>query len=371
MPDRLQDVRYELALASRRTRQHESGDVRAADEEHETDRAHENEDQSPSAAHGFVVHRRHRNRQTCDDVPNGRGIVIEKRGNEARELGARLLDRDARLQPGDDRTVVHHAECLPFERHEHFERPRADTLLDNADSRHRLAGEITALANEHRVAVVHGGGKQMTRFLEERGVESKFVNALRVTTDDLLDAVLKIFAGSVNAELVSAFRNAGAQPVGLSGLDAGLVDAEPLDPALGHVGRPVRADARLLDLLTQSGYLPVVACVAGDPQGRAFNVNGDQMAATCAAAFGVTKLMFLTDVEGVRDAQGVRPVLTAAEAASLIETGVAVGGMQAKLNAALFAMAQGVSEIVIGPGACPGIIPKLAAGAEIGTRLVA
>ena len=100
------------------------------------------------------------------------------------------------------------------------------TLLDTPDSRLRLAR--------------HGGGKQMTRFLAERGVESRFVNGLRVTTPEVIDAVLKVFAGSVNAELVTAFRAAGAQPVGLSGLDAGLVDADLLNPELGQVGQPVR-----------------------------------------------------------------------------------------------------------------------------------
>src|SRR5579872_5611411 len=134
------------------------------------------------------------------------------------------------------------------------------SLLDCESSRTRLAEEISRTLERHSIVVVHGGGKQMTRFLAERGIESRFVNGLRVTTDDVLDAVVKIFAGSVNAELVSALRAAGASPVGLSGLDAGLVDAEVLDPALGHVGHPVRSDARLLGVLLAAGYLPVVAC---------------------------------------------------------------------------------------------------------------
>src|SRR5689334_2518195 len=154
----------------------------------------------------------------------------------------------------------------------------------------------------------------MTRFLAERGVESRFVNGLRVSTPEVIDAVLKVFAGSVNAELVTAFRAAGAQPVGLSGLDAGLVDAEILNPELGQVGKPVRSDARLLDLLTGESYLPVVACVAGDASGAVYNVNADQMAVACAAAFAAESLLFLTDVEGVRDKFGkILAVLTAEE----------------------------------------------------------
>jgi acetylglutamate kinase len=244
------------------------------------------------------------------------------------------------------------------------------SLLDCVDTRERLAREISEITKRTQAVVVHGGGKQMNRFLQERGIESRFVNGLRVTTPEVLDAVLKVFAGSVNAGLVSAFRKAGARPVGLTGLDAGLVDAEPLNPELGHVGKPVRSDPRLLELLTGSGYLPVVACVAGDAQGAAYNVNGDQMAAACAAAFGAEKLLFLTDVNGVRDGSGtIRPRLTAAEAAALIHDGVATGGMQAKLEAALNALAHEVREIVIAPGACPGIVGRLMANDVIGSRI--
>lgn len=245
------------------------------------------------------------------------------------------------------------------------------TLLDSAASRDRLTCEIAAAAREHQIVVVHGGGKQMTRFLEERGIESRFVNGLRVTTDQVLDAVLKIFAGSVNTELVASFRKAGARPVGLSGVDAGLVDAEPLDPALGHVGRPVRSDPRLLELLTGSGYLPVVACVAGDVSGAAYNVNGDQMAAACATGYKAEKLIFLTDVGGVRAADGVvRPVLSSADATGLIRDGIASGGMQAKLEAAFSALQSGIEEIRIAPGSYPGIITKTIANEAIGTRMV-
>ena len=245
------------------------------------------------------------------------------------------------------------------------------TLLDATDSRERLAREITELARQDQVVVVHGGGKQMTRFLADRGVESKFINGLRVTTPDVIDAVLKVFAGSVNAQLVTAFRVAGALPVGLSGLSAGLVDAIQLSPELGQVGKPVSSDGRLLNVLVGAGYLPVVACVAGDAKGAIYNVNGDQMAVACAAGFQADKLIFLTDVEGVRDESGnTRPQLTATEATDLIRNGVATGGMQAKLEAALGALSQGVSQVLIAPGVRPGIVASLSAGQAVGTRIV-
>ena len=247
------------------------------------------------------------------------------------------------------------------------------TLLDGTESRDRLAREIAAVVESGAQAVVvHGGGKQMTRFLAERGVESRFVNGLRVTTPEVLDAVLKVFAGSVNHELVSALNRAGARAVGLSGIDACLVEAVQMDPALGAVGRVTRANAELLDLLTAAGFLPVVACVAGDRDGNVYNVNADQMAVACAAGFGADRLIFLTDVDGVLDAnKNIRGDLTAAECAQLIAAGVATGGMQAKLNAAAGALEGGVGQVQIAPGARPGVLAQVLAGEPVGTRLVA
>jgi acetylglutamate kinase len=250
------------------------------------------------------------------------------------------------------------------------------TLLDDADSRRRLARELAAAARRDSIVVVHGGGKQMTRYLTERGVESRFVNGLRVTTPEILDAVLKVFAGTVNTELVAALRTEGASPVGLTGVDAGLVDAEPLNPDLGQVGRPVSSDARVLEVLVREGFLPVVACVAGDSSGRLYNVNADQMAVACACAFGARKLIFLTDVDGVRDASGIiRPVLAAEEARDLIRSGIATGGMQAKLEAALSPLAEpthnNVVAVHICPGTYPGILEAIFQGEAVGTRLLA
>jgi acetylglutamate kinase len=247
------------------------------------------------------------------------------------------------------------------------------TLLDVPESRLRLAREIAAAAaqRDSRIVVVHGGGKQMTRFLAERGVESRFVNGLRVTTPEVIDAVLKVFAGSVNAELVTAFRAAGTRPVGLSGLDAGLVDAELLNPDLGQVGKPARSDPSLLNILTGKSYLPVVACVAGDNQGNVYNVNADQMAVACAVSFKAESLVFLTDVEGVRDKQGaVCPTITCDQARTLLQEGVATGGMEAKLEAAMDALNKGVGQVLIAPGALPGVVGMLLSGQTVGTRLI-
>ncbi len=242
------------------------------------------------------------------------------------------------------------------------------TLLDEDTSRSRLAGELATVSEQ--LVVVHGGGKQMTRFLAERGVESKFVGGLRVTTPEVLDAVLKVFAGSVNHQLVAALVAAGCEAVGLSGIDACLTEAVQWSPELGAVGRPVRSNARLLHVLTDAGYLPVVACVAGDRQGRIYNVNADQMAAACADGFRADRLIFLTDVVGVLDAdKRIIPELSRAASEKLIADGVATGGMQAKLEAAHRALDGGVPQVCIAPGAEPNVVARILAGENIGTRI--
>jgi acetylglutamate kinase len=175
----------------------------------------------------------------------------------------------------------------------------------------------------------------------------------------------------VNHELVAAINRAGAAAVGLSGIDAYLVEAEPMDPALGAVGRVTGSNPALLNLLAANGYVPVVACVAGDRAGNIYNVNADQMAVACAAGFGATQLIFLTDVEGVLDAsKRIRRSLTAPQSRQLIADGVATGGMQAKLNAALAALAAGVEQVRIAPGAAENALARVLAGEEIGTKMV-
>lgn len=246
------------------------------------------------------------------------------------------------------------------------------TLLDAPETCHALAAQIAAAKKAgYECVVVHGGGKQMTRFLDERGIASRFVNGLRVTTPETIDAVLKVLAGSVNQELVAAMIRAGAAAVGLTGLDANLVDAVQMDPELGAVGRVTKANPALLELLTANGYLPVVACLAGDAGGNFYNVNGDQMAVACAAGFRAERLIFLTDVPGVLDATGTRlPTLTLPAIEDLIATGVAKGGMQAKLNAAASAIEQGISDVFIVPGAMESVLDKVLSLEPVGTRIL-
>lgn len=246
------------------------------------------------------------------------------------------------------------------------------SLLDDPAARHDIAHQIADVAASGVVVtVVHGGGKQMTRYLEARGIQSRFVGGLRVTTEETIDALLKVLAGSVNTQLVGALCAAGAQAVGLSGIDASLATAVQHDPELGFVGRVVASDPRVINVLSDAGMLPVVACIAGGKSGEVYNVNGDSMAVAMAASWGCDRLVFLTDVSGVLDAnQCIMPVLTVEDCHDLIETGVATGGMQAKLNAATEAVRGGVREVCIVKGSEPFIVKRVFAGEAAGTRIV-
>ncbi len=245
------------------------------------------------------------------------------------------------------------------------------TLLDDPISRNAIASQIAKIAASGvKVTVVHGGGKQMTRFLEERGIQSRFVGGLRVTTEETIDALLKVLAGTVNTQLVAALQCAGALAVGLTGIDGGLAIAEQLDPDLGFVGEVISSDPWVLDLLNAGSCIPVVACIAGGEQGQVFNVNGDSMAVAVASAWKADRLVFLTDVAGVLDAgKSLMPLLSVAGCRDLIQSGVATGGMQAKLNAATDAVESGVQEVSIVKGSDPDIVLRVFANERIGTRI--
>jgi acetylglutamate kinase len=243
-------------------------------------------------------------------------------------------------------------------------------LLDEPDSRKAIAGELAEVAREHKLLVVHGGGKQVTRFLEERGVASRFVGGLRVSDEAVIDAVTKVIAGSINKQLVSAIIGAGKLAVGLSGVDGLLARAVPLDPELGFVGNLDRTDTRLIDFLISLGYLPVIACIAADEHGNIHNINADQMAVSCALGWRADTLILLTDVEGVKDEHGkIFSRITLDEIDNLVLSGVANGGMRAKLTAAGSAVRAGLQEIVVASGHEPCVCQRILSGDALGTRL--
>jgi acetylglutamate kinase len=244
------------------------------------------------------------------------------------------------------------------------------TLLDSPDKREDMARQLALAAKQCDVAVVHGGGKQVTKFLEERGVKSEFVNGLRVSDEAVIDAVTKVIAGGVNKQLVVALIAAGCPAAGISGVDGGLVNARQMSEELKFTGRPLKTDGRLLDLLISGGFLPVVACIAGDSNGHIFNVNADQLAVSCAVGWHADKLFFLTDVPGVKDGDGqTLASLDAQDVKRLVDSGVAHGGMQAKLEASVWALESGLDEVVIASGQAQNICLDLLAGASRGTSI--
>lgn len=247
------------------------------------------------------------------------------------------------------------------------------TLLESDESRSSLARQLTRLqAGGHRLVVVHGGGKRLSRYLAGLDHKSEFRGGLRVTPPEIMDAVLRVLAGSVNRQLVAELQGAGARAVGLTGIDAGTVQASQLAPELGLVGKVERVDPELLDTLTERGFLPAVACIAGGADSAIFNVNADQMAAACAAGLAVDQVVFLTDVGGVLDEQGKTiPSLSATEAESLIAEGVATGGMEAKLRAAISALAGGIGRVSIVNGHEPDILARALEATALGSELSA
>lgn len=244
------------------------------------------------------------------------------------------------------------------------------TLLDEPAKRLNIAQQLAWVAQQCELTVVHGGGKQVTAYLEDRGVKSEFVNGLRVSDEQVIDAVTKVIAGGVNKQLVAALNACGCQAVGISGVDGGLIQARQLSEQMKFTGKPTEADGKLLNTLLAAGYLPVVACIAGDALGNIYNVNADQLAVTCAAGWDADKLFFLTDVAGVKDQNGQTLThLSPDEARKLIADGVANGGMQAKLESCLWALERGLHEVVIASGAAADVCRDLMKGNAIGTRI--
>ncbi|MBI2795481.1 MAG: acetylglutamate kinase [Gemmatimonadetes bacterium] len=199
------------------------------------------------------------------------------------------------------------------------------------------------------IVVVHGGGDEVSALQRQLGSAPRFVGGRRVTTAADLEVVRMVLSGTVNKRLVAQLQ--GASAVGLSGEDAGLLEANVVDPALGRVGRPLRVNPGVLTALLGALFLPVVSPLAreaGIAAGTALNVNGDDAAAAIAAALRAEELLLLADVAGVLDGGVPVRALDPDGARALIARGIAVGGMAAKLEAACVAIARGVSRVRIG-----------------------
>ncbi len=249
-------------------------------------------------------------------------------------------------------------------------------LLDDATLVERCASclvELVAAGNQ--VAVVHGGGKALTRLLDRLGKKSVFVDGLRVTDSETRDTALMVLAGGVNKKLVAALGKLGQPAMGICGGDGLTFRARKHvngGSDLGFVGEISSVDPQWLHAIWMAGAVPVIASLALGPDGEYYNINADQMAAACAVACRAERLAFLTDVNGVRDAYGcVIHVLPARNIAVLREAGIVTGGMLPKLEACERALAGGIASVHILPGAELEALRQLAGGAiQVGTELV-
>lgn len=186
------------------------------------------------------------------------------------------------------------------------------------------------------VVMVHGGGKAITEWLDKVGVPTRFVRGLRVTDAESLKVVVGVLAGMVNKELVASINALGGRAVGLAGVDGTLVKARVQDPELGLVGEITGIESGVLQALLGAGYVAVVAPIGIDGELGPLNINADTVAGEIAAALGAERIIFLTDVEGIRDGDGkLIEALSAQEARGLIASGVAAGGMIPKVEACL------------------------------------
>lgn len=224
------------------------------------------------------------------------------------------------------------------------------------------------------VVVVHGGGAAVSDWLARTGAQPRFVRGLRVTDTGTLDAVVAVLAGSVNKRIVAELSALGVPAFGLSGADGALLRAHRFDEELGFVGEIDGVDPQPLRMLLRDGYLPVVAPIAVDISAtppQLLNTNADTAAGAVAAALGAARLVFLTDVAGVLDAQKrLLPTLAPAAAAALIASGAVDGGMVPKLQAAARAAAAGCATRII-DGTAGGTLAAVLAGKDLGTTITA
>ncbi|AHB10924.1 acetylglutamate kinase [Zymomonas mobilis] len=240
--------------------------------------------------------------------------------------------------------------------------------MGNPDAAQDFAEDIVLLkAIGIHPVVVHGGGPQIGKMLKALGVESQFIDGLRVTDNKTAKIAEMVLSGAINKDIVSWIGRAGGRAVGISGKDAKLVEVEKVKKTrknstdgqdenidLGFVGRPVSVDRRLIDTLTQSGMIPVVAPIGVGADGETYNINADTMAGALAAGLEAARLFLLTDVAGVLDAdKKLLRTLTPSQIDSLTKADVISGGMIPKLETCIESVKSGVDAAVILDGRVP------------------
>ena len=234
----------------------------------------------------------------------------------------------------------------------------------------RLAADIRELVNDGiRVVIAHGGGDELTKWRKSRRRPTVWHDGLRVTDDQTRDDAVLVFRGIVAPAIVGVLQRAGVSAVGLSGPDGGLVRVRRASPALGWVGRVRSVNTRILEDLTAAGHVPVVSPLGVDGNGQIYNVNGDDIAAAIACATQARALIFLTDVDGVRNKSGkVVGDLDPITARAMVRSGVVSGGMVPKVRAALGLLSE-VRFVCIVNGTRPHALRRAMSSDGYGTRM--
>jgi acetylglutamate kinase len=247
----------------------------------------------------------------------------------------------------------------------------------DADAAGTFAQDIALMhAVGIKPVVVHGGGPQISALMERLGKKPEFRNGLRVTDAETVEIASMVLLGTVNPQLVSAINVHGASAIGVSGQDAGLLRVTQRDAELGFVGDIASVDPTVLKSAIADNAVPVVATIGSDALGQAYNVNADTAAAAIAVALGAEKLIYLTDIEGLRankdDASSIIRRTTAAEISRLMADGSIDGGMIPKMESCVEAITSGVSRCHILDGRIPHVLLiELFTIAGVGTMITA
>ncbi len=232
--------------------------------------------------------------------------------------------------------------------------------LDDKELVSKFAKTIPSLCREgHKLVIVHGGGAALSRTLKQLGCETTFVNGLRVTDSQTRDVAMMVLAGQLNKQLVAAIGEAGQPAIGICGGDLRMVLAsKKKQPDLGYVGEVCSVDAHWIERFWSAGVVPVISSLALGFDGEYYNVNADQMASACAVACGADALVYLTDVAGVKDAEGtVIRWLDVDAIARMVQQATVSGGMLPKLEACTTALKKGVTRVRILPAARAEVLP--------------
>lgn len=223
--------------------------------------------------------------------------------------------------------------------------------------------------------IVHGGGPAINETLGKLGIESRFVNGLRVTDEATLDVVEMVLAGRINKEIVRKLGKNGAKAIGLSGTDGNLVEAKPVANSgeVGLVGDVVSVKAEIIEGIIAMGYLPVIAPIGIDGASQRYNINADTAAGAVASHLGVDTMIVVTDVPGImRTVNGekvVLPEVTFADIEEMIASGEIYGGMIPKVRAAMSCLHGNVKEVLIVDGSAERVLSRAVTEGQIGTRI--